>query len=88
MAADEQIQPRHYAMLKDRILLAQGKPQVYATRFQDDGSGVLRPQATEDWEGVEARRLAMGLPPLNEYGKLLTETYGQPWDLTPLPLSE
>lgn len=85
---EEQVLPRHYALLKDRVLLAQGKPQVYATQFQDDGSGVLRPQATVDWEGVEARRLAMGLPPLETYARSLTESYGQPYELTPLPLPE
>ena len=52
------------------------------------GSGVLRPQATQDWEGLEARRLAVGLPPLAEYAESLKESYGQPYELTPLPLEE
>ena len=88
MLVTEQVSPKHYALLKDRVLLAQGEPQIYGTQFQDDGTGVLRPQATEDWEGVETRRLAMGLPPLAEYAESISETYGQQYDLTPLPLEE
>ena len=86
MLANGQVSPKHYALLKDRVLLAQGEPQIYGTQFQDDGTGVLRPQATEDWEGVEARRLAMGLAPLADYAESIKERYGQPYELTPLSL--
>ena len=87
MLANEEILPQHYALLKDRVLLAKGEPQVYGTQFQDDGTGVLRPKATEDWDGLEARRLSVGLPPLAEYAESLKETYDQPYELTPLPLA-
>jgi hypothetical protein len=63
------------AMLTDRVLLAQGKPQRYGSQFESlaDGSMVLRP--TEDVQGLDARRAAVGLPSMEEYRKALSEAY-------------
>jgi hypothetical protein len=63
------------AMLTDRVLLAQGKPQRYGSQFDSlaDGSMVLRP--TEDMQGLDARRAAVGLPSMEEYRKALSEAY-------------
>ena len=59
-------QPMHMAMLTDRVRMAQGKPQVYGCVHVDDGQGRLVPYPIEDPAGVEARRAAVGLPPLSE----------------------
>ncbi|MEN5272881.1 DUF6624 domain-containing protein [Stenotrophomonas lactitubi] len=66
------------ALLTDRVLLAQGKPQRYGSQFTqaDDGAMELRP--TEDMEGLDARREAMGLQPLAQYKATLSEMYGKP----------
>lgn len=63
------------AMLTDRVLLAQGKPQRYGSQFLvKDGVETLRP--TEDMPGLERRRNAMGLAPLSDYACVLRLTYG------------
>jgi hypothetical protein len=56
------------ALLTDRVLLAEGKQQRYGSQFTVvDGKSVPRP--IEDPEHVDARRAAVGLPPLAEYAK-------------------
>lgn len=51
-----------FAWLVDRLLVKQGKPQLYGTEFEY-GSGKLAPIA--DPEQLNARRKKMGLPALN-----------------------
>lgn len=67
-----------FALLTDRVLRAQGKPQRYGTQFETREDGVMRMQPVEDEAGLDARRAAMGLPTMVEYKKLLSEAYGQP----------
>jgi hypothetical protein len=52
------------AMLEDRILTFEGRPQRFGTQFEPDGDGLPRPFPIEDPEGVEPRRRAAGLGPL------------------------
>jgi hypothetical protein len=52
------------AMLTDRVRMGRGQPQVYGSIHVGDADGRLVPYVTEDPEGVEARRAAVGLPPL------------------------
>lgn len=66
------------ALLTDRVLLAQGKPQRYGTQFAQDANGILGLRPTEDMEALGALREKAGLPPLDEYKKMLAETYGKP----------
>lgn len=72
MAADD------VALLTDRVLRAQGKPQRYGTQFKPgaDGSMVLEP--TEDEAGLDARRRAVGLPSMAVYKRMLGEAYHTP----------
>lgn len=58
------------AMMTDRILMYERQPQIYGTQFQMTlGSGMgLFP--IRDPAGVDARRAAMGMPPLAEYLKV------------------
>ncbi|MEA9606813.1 DUF6624 domain-containing protein [Xanthomonas campestris pv. plantaginis] len=66
------------ALLTDRVLRAQGKPQRYGTQFKPgaDGSMVLEP--TEDEAGLDARRRAVGLPSMAVYKRMLGEAYHTP----------
>ena len=65
------------AMLSDRLLIAQGKPQRYATQFVPDRQGNLVPQQPiEDFAQVDQRRSAMGLMPLATYQCMVRATYG------------
>lgn len=67
-----------FALLTDRVLRHQGKPQRYGSQFMPgkDGSFVLEP--TQDMAHVEQRRAAMGLMPLPAYKCILGFTYAPP----------
>jgi uncharacterized protein DUF6624 len=67
-----------YALLLDRVLVGDGKPQVYGTQAKpiDQWKGhepVLEP--IEDEKNVDKRRAEVGLFPLAEYLKLLRTMY-------------
>ena len=55
-----------YALLTDRVLLAQGKKQRYGTQLAISDQG-LTPRRLEDPDHVDERRRAMGLIPLADY---------------------
>ena len=62
------------ALLTDRVLVRQGKPQRYGNSFSvRDGRLVADP--IEDLAGLEGRRRAMGLPTMREYVKGLGEAF-------------
>ena len=54
------------AMLEDRIRTFEGRPQRYGTQFDWDEHGRLSPLPLEDPVGVDARRRAIGLGPLDQ----------------------
>lgn len=54
------------AMLDDRIRTFEGRPQRYGTQFDWDAAGQLSPLPIEDPAGVDERRRALGLRPLDE----------------------
>lgn len=67
-----------YALLLDRVLVGEGKPQVYGTQAEPfkDWEGqepVLAP--IEDEANVDKRRAEVGLPPLSEYRVMLKQMY-------------
>lgn len=57
--------PRNFAQMTDRIAVNDNKRQVYGTQLTCK-KGKLVPEKIEDPENVEARRKAVGLPPLAE----------------------
>ncbi len=66
--------PQDMALLTDRILIHEGKPQRYGSQFFImNGKLVLEP--IEDDANVDRRRAEMGLPPLGEYLKMAEEMY-------------
>ena len=65
------------AMLQDRILVKQGKKQMYGTQLiydETEGKYILEPLVYP--ERVEERRKVVGLQPMNEY----LEYYGLSWE--------
>ncbi len=66
------------ALLTDRVLLAQGKPQRYGSQFTTAGDGTMELRPTEDMDGLDARRQVMGLQPLAQYKATLSEAYRKP----------
>jgi hypothetical protein len=59
------------AMLEDRVLMRQGKKQIYGTQLQsnDESQGKLFLYAVDDEEHVDERRKSVGLSPIQEYLK-------------------
>lgn len=69
------ISGQQLALLTDRVLIAQGKKQIYGTQVDlVDGKVVFSP--IEDDGNVDKRRAKMKMPPLNFYLKLMEEMYG------------
>lgn len=65
-----------YALLLDRVLVREGKPQVFGTQAKAKWKGqepVL--EAIEDEANVDKRRAEVGLPPLAEYLVMLKQMY-------------
>jgi hypothetical protein len=56
----------HFALLQDRVLVREGKLQIYGTQFQIKGTELI-PDPIEDEPNVDRRRADVGLPPLAEY---------------------
>jgi hypothetical protein len=73
----EEVSQTDVAYLTDRVLLAEGKRQVYGTQFTNAG-GKWEPRPLDKPEKVDERRKAVGLPPLAEYVKQLEALYGGP----------
>jgi len=63
-----------YALLLDRVLVGEGKRQVYGTQAKLKGKEFV-PDPIEDEGNVDKRRAEVGLPPLSEYLKVLKQTY-------------
>jgi len=67
-----------YALLTDRVLTREGKPQIYGTQARPteewiDGEPVF--YEIEDEENVDRRRAEVGIPPLSEYAEVMKSLY-------------
>lgn len=71
----EEVSQKNLAYLTDRVLLAEGKKQVYGTQFTSV-DGKWQPRPLEDEANVDKRRAEVGLSSLAEYAKLLDQEYG------------
>lgn len=72
------------AMMLDRILTFEGRPQVYGTSFDWDARGQLSPRPIADPAGVDERRAEVGLEPLAEATariRIRDAAHGPPADL-------
>ena len=63
-----------FAYLTDRVLVADGKKQLYGTQFHDV-KGKMEPQPIENEADVDKRRQEVGLNSLAEYRKLIEAMY-------------
>lgn len=67
---------RRIAYLTDRILVAENKPQLYGTQLMDHLDYLLlRP--VEDMPNLNQRRLSMDLETIEEYKRLVEQSFGQ-----------
>jgi hypothetical protein len=71
----DEVAQGNVAYLTDRVLLAEGKKQLYGTQFVPV-DGRLQPRPLEDETNVDRRRAAVGLPPLAEYIREAEKYYG------------
>jgi hypothetical protein len=68
--------PAHYALLLDRVRMADGKDQVYGSQFvRTDDERSVAPWPIEDAENVDERRRRVGLTPLAEQAREMREQY-------------
>jgi len=76
-AAEGEARPADAAMLEDRILMKEGKKQIYGTQVRSgpETGGKLELYPIQDEEQVEERRAEVGLPPLADYLKLFGLEY-------------
>ncbi|MGY0583416.1 MAG: DUF6624 domain-containing protein [Paraglaciecola chathamensis] len=72
---NEGVSGQQVALLTDRVLIAQGKKQIYGTQADvSEGKVVFRP--IEDEANVDKRRKEMKMPPLDFYLKIMEKMYG------------
>lgn len=60
----KEVDPLDVALLEDRILMLEGRPQQYGTQLEWDDDGVLKPLPIADAADIDVRRGAVGLGPL------------------------
>lgn len=66
--AKRESQGNHLALLEDRILMGNGKPQIYGSQMiSDNTTGGYKIYDLFEPEFVDQRRAAVGLGPLSEY---------------------
>lgn len=75
LVEQEEVSPRDYAYLYDRVMLKLTGTQRYATQMWCK-DGKMQPQPLEDEAAVAAQRAKMTLEPLEEYRKNFSETCG------------
>lgn len=68
---NKEASPIDLAYLKDRVYMYAGKKQIYGTQLNED----LTFYPIEDEEHVNERRLAIGLPTIEEYLVMIKEIY-------------
>lgn len=62
------------AYLTDRVLVARGRPQVYGTQCEEV-AGSFQPRECIEPERLDQRRKEMGLSPMSEYLRQMSEIY-------------
>ncbi len=70
-AEKNDVKQSNVAMLQDRVLMRQGKNQIYGSQLRSDPkTGKIELYPIDDPEHVDERRAKVGLPPLKDYLKL------------------
>ena len=72
--AKGEVSQQNIAYLEDRVRVAQGRPQLYGTQFDNPGVD-FGPKSVEDERNLDKRRLAAGLSSFKDYQKLMIEVY-------------
>ena len=73
---DGEFDGQAFAMLDDRVQVKAGGPQKYGTQLSSTEDGKLRLDSLENPAAVDSLRAELGMPPLEEYLKVVEEAYG------------
>ena len=78
---------RNFAYLYDRVAAAEKRPQRYGTQLYSPSGGAcaLEFKPMEARADVEAHRAALGMPPLDEYRRLVLDVYHCKAEAQPAP---
>jgi len=71
-----EVEPTYLAYLTDRVLLGEGKKQLYGSYPTRGPNGELIPQPIEDEANIDRRRAALGLQPFAEYWRRVNKQLG------------
>lgn len=71
----KQVSTLNFAYLTDRVRINSGKPQIYGTQLDYDIEGKAFSKNLKDAKNVNRRRNSVGLEPLEEYLKKMTELH-------------
>lgn len=74
-AEEGDVDPATIAYLEDRLLIMEGKPQIYGTQFLTN-NGVTEPFPIEDSDRVDERRARVGLGTYAEYESRVKVRHG------------
>lgn len=61
------VDPKNVAFLTDKILVAEGKKQIFGTQFYTNGRGNFIPRPIKDKKEMTVLRKKYDLPPSSEY---------------------
>jgi len=74
-----EIRPQEVALLEDRILMREGKKQIYGSQLtRNDRTGKYELWPVEDEENLDKRRASVGLEPIAAYLERIGVTYIPP----------
>ena len=71
-----EVENSHLAYLTDRVLLAEGKKQLYGSYPTRGPNGELVPQPIDDEPNLDRRRAQLGLQPFAEYWRRINKQLG------------
>ena len=75
---EKKAEPRSLALLEDRVLIKQGKEQIYGSQVRTDSTGRNSFYPIMDEPNVNKRRASVGLGPLEDYAKIFGIEYKVP----------
>lgn len=73
-----QADPVQVAMLEDRVRMGEGRPQLYGSQLSSRDGEPMALYPVEDPAKLDARRAAIGLPPIDDYLQLIETQLGVP----------
>jgi hypothetical protein len=82
-AARGEATPLQAAMLEDRVRHLEGRPSLYGTLLDWDDAGRLSPGPVEAPAQLDARRAALGLPPMADTLQAASTAPREPGDVPP-----